>query len=72
LAEKSKDKSPNRPRSAALTNLSKKLKCKDFEKHLAKLQAELVKLQYWFEVSQKEKTKRFLDRISDGRKVALK
>ena len=52
--------------------LSKKLKSKDFEKHFAKLQAELVKLQYCFEVSQKEQTKRFLGRISDGRKVALR
>jgi len=47
LAEKSKDKSPKQPRSAPSTNLAKKLKRKDFEKQLANLQAELVKLQLW-------------------------
>ena len=47
MAEKSKDKSPKQPRSAPSTNLAKKLKRKDFEKQLANLQAELVKLQLW-------------------------
>jgi polyphosphate kinase len=47
LEDNPKDKRPKQLRSAAFTNLTKKLKRKDFEKHLAKLQSELVKLQLW-------------------------
>jgi polyphosphate kinase len=47
LEDDSKDKRSKQLRSAASTNLTKKLKRKDFEKHLAKLQSELVKLQLW-------------------------
>jgi polyphosphate kinase 2 (PPK2 family) len=47
LEDNSKDKRPKQLRSAASTNLPKKLKREEFEKHLAKLQAELVKLQLW-------------------------
>jgi polyphosphate kinase len=46
LEDNPKDKRPKLP-SAVLTKLPKKLDRKDFEKHLAKLQAELVKLQIW-------------------------
>jgi polyphosphate kinase 2 len=47
LEDNPKDKRPKQLRSAASTNLPKKLKREEFEKHLAKLQAELVKLQLW-------------------------
>jgi polyphosphate kinase 2 len=47
LEKNPKDRRPKQLRAAASTNLPKKLKRKDFEKHLAKLEAELVKLQLW-------------------------
>jgi polyphosphate kinase len=47
LEDDPKDKRPKQLRAAASTTLPKKLKRKDFEKHLAKLQNELVKLQLW-------------------------
>ena len=47
MEERPKDKRPKQLRAAASTNLPKKLRRKDFEKHLTKLQAELVKLQLW-------------------------
>jgi polyphosphate kinase len=47
LEDNPKDKRPKQLRSAASTNLPKKQKREEFEKHLAKLQAELVKLQLW-------------------------
>src|SRR5271170_6964733 len=47
MEDKPKDKRLNRVQSLAFTSLPKKLKRKDFEKQLAKLQAELVKLQTW-------------------------
>ena len=47
LPEASKDKRPQKLPSAASKNRPTKLQRKDFEKQLAKLQAELVKLQLW-------------------------
>jgi polyphosphate kinase 2 len=47
LENSPKDKRPKQLRAAASTNLPAKLKRKDFEKHLTKLQTELVKLQLW-------------------------
>jgi polyphosphate kinase len=47
LEDNPKDKRPKQVRTTASTNSTKKLKRKDFEKHLAKLQSELVKLQLW-------------------------
>ena len=47
MEERPKDKRPKQLRADASTSPPKKLKGKDFEKHLAKLQSELVKLQLW-------------------------
>src|SRR5512135_3748300 len=47
LSKASKDKRSQKLPSAASKSLPTKLKRKDFEKQLAKLQAELVKLQLW-------------------------
>lgn len=47
MEDNPKDKRPKQLRSANITNLAKKLKLKEFEKHLARLQSELVKLQLW-------------------------
>ena len=47
MADNSKSKRAKQVPSAAPSNLAKTLKRKDFEKHLANLQAELVKLQLW-------------------------
>ncbi len=47
MSDKSKDKRPRKLPSAVSRNRPEKLKRKDFEERLAKLQAELVKLQLW-------------------------
>jgi polyphosphate kinase 2 len=47
LEDNPKDKRSKRPLSAAVTKQPKKLKREEFEGHLAKLEAELVKLQLW-------------------------
>jgi polyphosphate kinase len=47
LSDKSKDKRPRKLPTAVSRNRPEKLKRKDFEERLAKLQAELVKLQLW-------------------------
>jgi len=47
LSDKSKDKRPRKLPYAVSKNRPEKLKRKDFEERLAKLQAELVKLQLW-------------------------
>jgi polyphosphate kinase 2 len=47
LSDKSKDKRPRKLPSAVSKNRPEKIKRKDFEERLAKLQAELVKLQLW-------------------------
>jgi polyphosphate kinase 2 len=47
LSDKSKDKRPRKLPSAVSRNRAEKIKRKDFEERLAKLQAELVKLQLW-------------------------
>jgi polyphosphate kinase 2 len=47
LSETSNDKRPQKLPSAASKNRPTKLKGKEFEKHLAKLQTGLVKLQHW-------------------------
>ncbi len=47
LSDKSKDKRPRKLPSVVSRNRPEKLKRKDFEERLAKLQAELVKLQVW-------------------------
>jgi polyphosphate kinase len=47
LEDNPKDKRSKRPLSAPVTKQPKKLKREEFEGHLAKLQAELVKLQLW-------------------------
>ena len=47
MEDNSKDKRSKRPLSAAVTKKPEKLKREEFEKHLTKLQAELVKLQLW-------------------------
>jgi polyphosphate kinase len=47
LEDNPKSKRPKQLRAVASMNSTKKLKRKDFEKHLAKLQSELVKLQLW-------------------------
>ena len=47
LSDKSRDKRPRKLPSAVSKNRPEKLKRKDFEERLAKLQAELVKLQLW-------------------------
>ena len=47
MSKISKDKQPQKLPSAASQSRPTKLKRKDFEKRLAKLQAELVKLQLW-------------------------
>jgi len=47
LSDKSKDKPPRKLPTAVSRNRPEKLKRKDFEERLAKLQAELVKLQLW-------------------------
>jgi polyphosphate kinase len=41
--------------------------CPQFER--AMIQSGIILIKYWFEVSQKEQTKRFLARINDGRKI---
>jgi polyphosphate kinase len=41
--------------------------CPEFER--AMIQSGIILVKYWFEVSQKEQTKRFLARINDGRKI---
>jgi polyphosphate kinase 2 len=47
LEDNPKDKRSKRPLSAPVTKQLKKLKREEFEGHLAKLEAELVKLQLW-------------------------
>ncbi len=47
MSDKSKDKRPRKLPSAVSKNRPEKIKRKDFEERLAKLQAELVKLQLW-------------------------
>ena len=47
MSDKSKDKRPRKLPTAVSRNRPEKLKRKDFEERLAKLQAELVKLQLW-------------------------
>ena len=47
MSEASKDKRPQKLPSSASKNRPTKLKRKDFDKQLAKLQAQLVKLQLW-------------------------
>jgi polyphosphate kinase 2 len=47
LEDNPKDKRSKRPLSAPVTKQPKKLKREEFEGHLAKLEAELVKLQLW-------------------------
>ena len=47
MSDKSKDKPPRKLPTAVSRNRPEKLKRKDFEERLAKLQAELVKLQLW-------------------------
>ena len=47
MSDKSKDKRPRKLPSAVSRNRAEKIKRKDFEERLAKLQAELVKLQLW-------------------------
>jgi polyphosphate kinase len=41
--------------------------CPEFER--AMIQSGIILVKYWFEVSQREQTKRFLSRINDGRKI---
>ncbi len=41
--------------------------CPQFER--AVVQSGIILIKYWFEVSQKEQTRRFLSRINDGRKI---
>ena len=41
--------------------------CPEFER--AMIESGIILIKYWFEVSQKEQTKRFLSRINDGRKI---
>jgi polyphosphate kinase 2 len=67
LEDNPKDKRVKERRSPAPANLPKKLKREDFEKHLAKLQTELVKLQHWV---QHEKLKVVV--IFEGRDAAGK
>lgn len=47
MEDNPKDKRSKRPLSAPVTKQPKKLKREEFEGHLAKLEAELVKLQLW-------------------------
>src|SRR5262249_17446594 len=41
--------------------------CPDWERAL--VQSGIILIKYWFEVSQKEQTRRFLSRVNDGRKI---
>ena len=41
--------------------------CPQFERAL--IESGIILIKYWFEVSQKEQTRRFLSRINDGRKI---
>ena len=41
--------------------------CPEWERAI--VQSGIILIKYWFEVSQKEQTRRFLSRVNDGRKI---